>query len=184
MDDRRLSEAPPGQGDKRNDFQRDLDKARVEALYRSQAERSKFVIDFALLGLRSLVLVNGGALIAMLTFLGHNQELAIRRELWSGFGWLVVGLGAALGSIVCAYLSQQQFTHQEASAAEKIFMNSYGNQAKNEAAAGEHEARHLRQGAMWQYIAIALALLSFGCFARGCYVTLGALVEASASPLF
>jgi hypothetical protein len=65
-------------------------KLRSIELYLAAADRSQYVMALAKLGLQSLVLVNCGALVAMLTFLGNTQTLA--RDL-DGVGgvWLVRG---------------------------------------------------------------------------------------------
>jgi hypothetical protein len=67
----------------------------------------KYVIDFALLTLRTLSIANGGAIVALMTFAGHFPEL-IRSQtpLWWSFILFGGGLSFTLASMLYAYLSQ------------------------------------------------------------------------------
>ncbi|MGE0532112.1 MAG: hypothetical protein AB7G40_14475 [Hyphomonadaceae bacterium] len=163
-------------------YKRELDKARVEALYRSATERGKFVIDFAMLGLRSLTLVNGGAIVGILTFLGHNEHMAVRPALWAGFSSLIAGLALSLIAIVCAYVAQHLFSFQDHHGADKIFFIARGDAAF--AATSERgEDKYEKFGTWAQMLAVGTAVASFGCFAYGALKALAGLAEASVSPL-
>lgn len=162
---------------------RELSKQLALDAHRAAAERSKYVVEMAQLGLRSLVLVNGGALVGMLTFLGHNAEMAVRRQLWEGFGWLIAGLAFALAAIIAAYLAQQTFSRSEYHEAYRLILTSYGDVDRaNLEEAKEDRSRDI--GGWLQIAAILIAVCSFIGFAVGCYVALDALIEAVASPLF
>tara|TARA_R110001606_G_scaffold264379_1_gene413046 strand:+ start:621 stop:944 length:324 start_codon:yes stop_codon:yes gene_type:complete len=82
-------------------------KIRIAHLYHEVGSLDRGTIEFALVGLRSLFIVNGGALIALLTFIG-NIDLESRSLLslqWSflGFG---AGLFFALVATFFSYFSQ------------------------------------------------------------------------------
>ncbi len=161
---------------------RDLSKQLALDAHRAATERSKYVIEMAQLGLRSLVLVNGGALVGMLTFLGHNPDMALRGQLWVGFGWLIAGLAMALAAILVAYLTQQVFSTSEYHEAYRLLLLSYGDAEAAKREEGK-EDRHRAIGSWLQTVAILVAAGSFVSFAVGSYWTLDALIDAVTSPL-
>lgn len=75
-------------------------------------DRLRFTHEFAAGAMKSVTLINGGALIALFTLVGHfagqgANRLAISgAELRSSLTWFCVGLGSALVSQVLAYISQ------------------------------------------------------------------------------
>lgn len=87
----------------------------LEAL-RGQNEQMSVLLNgnlqFALTGIRSLVLLNGGGVLAVLTFLGHllSSEDHARRAAAGHFGdviwWFMIGAGFGLGTALMSYLSQ------------------------------------------------------------------------------
>jgi hypothetical protein len=107
---------------------RRLRKSRAEAAHKAEADRlrlfetnklwmehhlaastdgQKYVIDFALLTLRTLSIVNGGALIGMLTFIGNFPAFAdAGSPIWWSFILFGGGLAFTLASMLYAYLSQ------------------------------------------------------------------------------
>mgnify|MGYP007059379827 CR=1 FL=1 len=70
-------------------------------------EGQKYVIDFALLALKTLSIVNGGALIGMLTFIGNFPNFAqANSPIWWAFILFGGGLAFTLASLLYSYLSQ------------------------------------------------------------------------------
>src|SRR5713226_2429776 len=75
----------------------------------------KAIVDFALVTIRSLILVNGGAIIGIVTFTGnlwgHNGPAAkaTAQAISPALGWFVTGLTAALLTCGFAYGSQVAF---------------------------------------------------------------------------
>ena len=167
-----MTDGPPSSAS----FQGEITKTRIEAFYRAAHDRSRFVIDFALLGLRSLVLVNGGAIVAMLTYLGHYQVVSLHTSLWVGFTLLLLGLGVALVTNALAYISQQHFTLHEHHSADQLYFNA-SESHDQEAESRGLSARHFAIGKRFQYPAIVAAFVSFGFFALGCVFTLSALAH-------
>jgi hypothetical protein len=159
------------------EFRRDLDKMRAEHFYKASLERSKLVIDFALLGIRSLIIVNGGALVALLTFLGHYENTAIQNDLWLAFGYWSAGLACALATIVFAYITQQTLTYSEHAGAQFIFFNVYrGMERAEKEQRREHEHYH-ELGGVLQIAGIQSALVSFAMFVVGCFEAMSALTQ-------
>ncbi|EQA96857.1 hypothetical protein [Sphingobium baderi] len=65
--------------------------------------------------LAALMLVNGGAIIGLFTFLGNaaTKDAALRLDtaaLWWGFAAFIIGVLAALTAFACAFLSQHHYT--------------------------------------------------------------------------
>lgn len=85
---------------------RKLARIQFELAFEGIMSRAEGVRELALLGIRSLVIINGGALIGLFTFLGNNQALASRAF---AFGVLaasvafVLGLVTALIAVLIAY---------------------------------------------------------------------------------
>jgi len=71
--------------------------------------RVRFQHEFALAGFRTLVLINGGAIIALLTYMGNVAEKHAAHALGSAFIWYVVGLSSTTIAYVFAYYSQGMF---------------------------------------------------------------------------
>jgi len=115
----------------------ELTKVRANHLYEYSRLSEKAVIDFSLLGLRGLMLANGGALIATLTLIGSNQSApASVGALWVSVSLFVVGLFFALLTTLLTYIGQGLVSRGSQVGADKIFFAELGNQrdlvAKNE----------------------------------------------------
>ena len=85
---------------------------RIKELQQARAvEHFKSVISMAELSLKSSILINGAAAIALLTFVGNGKG-AIKEYIV--FGIFVFGLGALLGGLATlfAYLTQNNYMNQ------------------------------------------------------------------------
>jgi len=68
-------------------------------------------VDFALAGIRGMLLLNGGSVIAILTFMGNlNMYSDAQQTLVKAIGWFVGGLVAVMFTTVFSYLAQNQIT--------------------------------------------------------------------------
>lgn len=155
----------------------ELAKTRIEALFRSSAERSRHVIEFALIGLKSLVLLNGGGIIGILTFLGH-YKMPIRNEMVVGLAHLVIGLAATLAAILFSYVAQHLFSNQDHAGANKIFFHEYGGHADEVRKTEFIEYSNHWLGRAFQVSAVSAAICALGCFAYGSMIALIALSNA------
>lgn len=96
--------------------QLEVEKYRCECergteLYKHQLEwdhlHGRAVIDFALAAIRSLILVNGAAVIALLTFMGNNSGTAAQvGALGMAMRAFSIGVGLGLGAAGTSYLAQ------------------------------------------------------------------------------
>ena len=86
------------------------------ALAEHQRASFRAVIDFASLGIRSLILVNGGAIIGILTFLGNlwtkddAAAKATAAAVAPALSFFIIGLTLALATSLLAYVAQVGFT--------------------------------------------------------------------------
>jgi hypothetical protein len=88
----------------------DINIARMSAFQENARHRGEQVIALALLGLRSLVLLNGGAIVSLFTVLGHVSDLSITQaRLWGAFVSYAIGLAAVIIAILFGFLSQNEF---------------------------------------------------------------------------
>ena len=77
------------------------------------------VIDFVTLSIKSLLLFNGGAIIALLTFYGNvlsksdTAKLISAHNLSNAIGFYIIGVGAGLLCSMSAYFTQVLFTELE-----------------------------------------------------------------------
>ncbi|MFA7506363.1 MAG: hypothetical protein WCZ28_16815 [Burkholderiaceae bacterium] len=70
------------------------------------ANRVRWQHEFSLAGIRTLVLINGGAIIALLTYLGQAGTRLSAERLEASFFAYVVGLVATVVAYLLAYYSQ------------------------------------------------------------------------------
>lgn len=112
-------------------------------------------IDFAVLAIRSLIIVNGGAIIGILTFAGNlwgrssPAAKATAEAIAPAMLWFVVGLSAALLCAGLSYIAQTLFVELSKEAGDKW-------------------------GSIVRYIAIGAAVVSLGAFICASYLSLGA----------
>lgn len=70
--------------------------------------RLQYQHEYALAGLKTLVLINGGAIIALLTYIG-NTNRRTSEAVMSAFGGYAAGIILAVLAYLFAYTSQQHF---------------------------------------------------------------------------
>lgn len=115
----------------------------------------KGVLDFAQGALRSITLVNGAAVIALLTFLGNGRlSDAAEKIMGNSLIWFAWGVGCGIGAAAVAYLAQLELT--------------YGTPRKD---AGEG-----RKSYCLRMCAIALGLCGIGAFIIGVWLASRAFV--------
>lgn len=130
---------------------RDLESMAYDAATAEAAERLRFSVGFALSGLQALTLANGGALIALFTFLGNSGAVTL----------FAVGLASNLVAFIGAHLSQDAYYTMAQVEAWK---------AQAAMAATEYPddvLKHHRTGTFWQRLAMIAALLALACFICG-----------------
>lgn len=160
-------------------LQRELAKIRYERHLHGAIDRSRAVIDFALLGLRGLTIINGGALIGLVTFLGHVESArhAQAVPLWWAYALFVFGLFLSFIAILGSYLAQTYFNWNEMSEAERAGLQALGRDY------GEDDGKNSRQqwedGNKARTVAIVCAIGSILAFCIGAFCALAALVSTA-----
>ena len=91
------------------DTLRELSKMDYEAHGQETSERLKYQSEFAHAALRTLILVNGGAIISLFTFAGHARETLQEESIWWAFASFSAGLIFTMTAYIAAYFSQALF---------------------------------------------------------------------------
>ncbi len=145
--------------------EQDYAAARAEA-----SERIKNQMSIADATMKALLLANGGAMIALFTFLGNLLAKASIKPafdasaLWTAFACFVGGLIAALLTHAFAFLSQERFYHQsmhEVWRNQAMLLTGEANEM-NQAELRAHTFGQVAYGA-----AFVLAVASIACFTAG-----------------
>jgi hypothetical protein len=140
-------------------------------LHADMAGRRMDAIDnLTTIGLRGLMIINGGALIALFTIIGHdaNQDLVKHlrlTEILHAALWFVSGLVAVLLATLVGFVGQQFAARGEVIGVQDFIA---------EAITGKSPAR----ATLWPFanglivVAALLAAGSVGAFARGCWIAI------------
>jgi predicted RNase H-like HicB family nuclease len=149
---------------------RAIGRTDYEAFIQESSERLRYQVEFSQSALRNLHLVNGGAIIALLTVVGNSVIEYDVRSLWWAFLWFGVGLVASLSAYFGAYFSQANF------------MNVAVQQAWN-AQATSHDLPEpyslepeMSRGNIALWGGIGAALTGLASFIIGAFVALGGIL--------
>jgi len=135
------------------------------------AERVKIQWSIADATLKALLLANGGAMVALFTFVGNLVARGARTAqfdagwLWWGFACFVAGLVLGLVCHVAAFVSQDRFYNmsmREVWRHQRIRRSGVFEQPTND------EWRYFGQGKAWYALGVLLSVLSMVLFAAGC----------------
>ena len=92
----------------------DFEKWKVENIWRT--ESLKAIVQFATLTIRSLIIINGGAVVVLMALLGslwgvnENSAIDLAKNLALPFGYFISGLIAGVLTGAFSYLAQVFFT--------------------------------------------------------------------------
>ena len=133
-------------------------------------ERLRYQFDFSQSGLRNLQIVNGGAIVALLTFIGNGSERIDPNSVFWSFLWFSLGLAASLMSYFAAYLSQSHYMNLAFHRAWDAQHRAEGSEARFPA--DDHE----RNGDRAIMASMALASASLLVFVVGAFVAIEGLI--------
>lgn len=154
-----------------------LNVARLTQLSEDARLRGRQVVDLALLGLRSLLLLNGGAVVSLFTVLGHLSDLTIAQvRLWVAFGSYAFGLVAVLLATLLGFLAENEFMQEDFLRAARTYFEAAGMQPRSDISYRVVEGKR-----MWT-IAVIFAVLSLGLFVLGSGFALSAVQLKVAPP--
>lgn len=144
----------------------DLAAARADA-----ADRVKAQLTIADATMKALMLANGGAMIALFTFIGNlvaKSPAALpfnTARLWIAFTCFVVGLTTSLLCHVCAFISQDRFYNQ---AMVEVWRQQAAWQQGVPTMPDERESKLNGQGMIAYAVGILLAIIGIIAFMVGC----------------
>jgi uncharacterized membrane protein len=144
----------------------DYDLAKADLL-----ERLRFQASFAEIAWKSLTLINGGAIVSLLTFIGHENSNLNANSLWNAFAAFCLGLAFCVASILAGFLAQAYFMKSTISNAWNLKAEMHGHEPRYTAEA----FRQLRTGNIFEVIAIAVNVLSFLAFVVGAGFSVSAI---------
>jgi hypothetical protein len=136
----------------------DFELAKLDVL-----ERLKFQASFAQSAWQALTLVNGGAIVALFTFIGSAKPHLDQTRIWAGFVCFAVGLSFNILSILTGFLAQAWFMKATTSSAWNKQAEMHGYQPRYTA----EVQRELGWGNIWEGLAICAAVVSLISFIVG-----------------
>jgi hypothetical protein len=154
-------------------FRDDISKLLYDNERQDLEERLRLQSQIGMGAVRSIFLVNGGAIIGLLTFLGNSKSDFDVRSMHTAFIWFLFGLFFAVLAPVAGFLSQTHY--QRSSYREMIDMLRLRTSAAPENDHVESAGRAER----WLLTGLLFVVASFACFAVG---SLGAVSSIDASP--
>lgn len=145
--------------------------------YRTESsDRLKIQETLGLSTLRSLTLINGGAIIALFTFIGNVGQRSIgidTRSVWWAFAWFVLGLVATVAAHGTSYLMQVYAYHTTVDQLWVAQSRSVGGDRPE-----DHDTKHA-WSVRWERATIGLAVASLTLFVVGAAVALGGVLASA-----
>jgi hypothetical protein len=129
--------------------------------------RLRYAHEFSVEGFKTLTLINGGAIIALLTYAGHSAGTEVANKLAGAFLAYTCGLVAAVLAYLGAYESQSSLMNHDVLEAYRLL----GLQAKG----AEDPEGYARRGMIKVYLAMAISVLSLIGFVVGSSLAFSAL---------
>ena len=146
-------------------WRHEFDYQRAEVLHRSEVQN-----QLGQGALKSMMLVNGGAIIALLTFVGDKGKVADVLSLKIGMGCFGAGLFSGLLAYFAAYFSQADFMNHAAYLTVRAQAKMVG---------GEEIVPpkvHVKRGSILLFAAVGLLLTSLSAFALGSAASLNGIL--------
>ena len=134
------------------------------------SERVRLQGSIADAGMKALVLANGGAMIALFTFVGNvltrvGPSPFSAGKLWLAFAFFVAGLVAALACYVFAFLSQDRFYAQ---AMHETWRQQRVMETLAKEGPSETELKLFGLGQAYYGLGLLASVISVAAFAAGC----------------
>lgn len=153
----------------------DVELLRLEHEFQYERQRTEFVQQFAHSGLKTIVLLNGGAVVALFTLLGNLDKPAIDKlaldetSLRQAFAWFIGGLVAAAAAHLLAYITQELYTAGHTRDAAEIY-----HTLSNKPGQPPSGRRYFTCGLAVTLVAIGAVIFSVTCFGIGAFAALSA----------
>lgn len=131
--------------------------------------RLQYQVDYSKALLNGLTVGNGGAILAILTFIGNTGSKVDPANMQGAFGIYGTGLALVLAAYACGFFTQ--YFYYDASQNQ-----AWNAQAEALGGIGNHEvARPMRRGNICLAVGIVVAVGSLACFIFGSSLALTAL---------
>jgi hypothetical protein len=145
-----------------------------ESLVSDAAERLRLQADFAQAIFRGLTLVNGGAIVALFTFIGNSKLTFDATRIWWAFGCFVCGLVLNLIATMAAFHSQSCYmksSQYQAWDNQRVMLKLPKQVVKGRSYLAEY-----RRGEIAEYVAMgAVALGLFAFIVGSAFALMGVL---------
>ncbi len=147
----------------------------VAPLQKKAGEATAHAVEYSTLALRTLILINGGALLALPAFSQFDNGLSFTNLGWA-MACFVLGLFGAGIALLSGYLSlaasTKRFSHE--ATARAIVLNARDNlndeQKKNKEDADKKAADQSGKESKWEVVALVAAIVSLLLFVIGCFL--------------
>ena len=156
--------------------EQEIARDRYSELNADYVDRIRYQVEFAQTIVRTLALLNGGAVIALFTFVGQvNGRVALLfdpAQIKAAFAGYIVGLIMAVLALGSGFLAQVMFGH--ASANDAKFWGALSRGVTIPKPGRKHDS--IGQGGL--IAAAVLALASLAAFATGSWYALSGVIDA------
>ena len=132
--------------------------------------RLQYQHEYTLAGLKTLILINGGAVVGLLTYAGNSSSKSPAYQFENSFAGYAVGLALAVIAYLGAYFSQAQFMQYSTLEAYRLL--------GREAASKRTGESYAKVGTLAVGLAVAAAVLSLVSFGIGSLYALSAVTRS------
>ena len=153
------------------DVDREIARMDADARIKSAAERIRFQQESAMAVIKGLTFANGGAILALLTFVGNHSTNLNPGQLRSSFTAFAAGLALALSSYVGAYFSQGSYSHSETSDS----WNHQSDMRQVPRLYTEDANKERRTGTIFEILGVACVVASLISFVVGAFSALNSI---------
>jgi hypothetical protein len=139
------------------------------------SKRLDYSVQYAQQGLKAIFLLNSGAIIALLTFIGNKDVNFHMETMKTSFLWYSLGSFSIILAYFGAYFSQSYYFLVSASRSEEGARIEAGVNMEGSPAAEDKSLKCFAlKGLVANAVAVVGSLLSFGFFVVGCFNALSA----------
>lgn len=134
------------------------------------AERLRFQSELAHAALRGLTLTNGGAVVALFTFIGNSAAAFDRTMVWWAFGLFLGGLFCTLSATVAGYFAQGSYM-------QATQFDAWTSQSRMVGGSDRWPAERTRKvGWIVEVVGVTAALLALLAFGAGSWCALAGVL--------
>lgn len=145
----------------------------LEEIRREQQDdavkRLDYSVGYALAALKSLLFLNGGSVLSLLTIIGNSSIHVNRTGVFWSLVWFVSGISCVLFSYFGAYFSQSYFMNASYARSKNAHAKVLGLPIQMD------EDSDVHVGTLWLKLSVLGAVLSFIFFGIGAFVGLFAI---------